>query len=190
MTPGIPPDLIPSAEAHHLIGTLNTMKDKLLNGAEQWQMLDENGDVPATPSYPALLQHAADAQDLSRDVLRLTADFARSPHHNTRAGSTVLRHLATAATISSHAAPHFAETAQRALALPRSANPTDRHYLKNRMVIDHASARAFLRRTSESLRDAAKELDDHLAFQRFLAPLTRQEGPPLPPPSTPGGRRR
>ncbi|MFE9912551.1 hypothetical protein [Streptomyces clavifer] len=58
------------------------------------------------------------------------------------------------------------------------------------MVIDHASARAFLRRTSESLRDAAVELDDHLAFQRFLAPLTRQEGPPLPPPPTPGGRRR
>ncbi|MEU9613543.1 hypothetical protein ACIBVM_03045 [[Kitasatospora] papulosa] len=190
MTPGIQRDLIPSAEAHHLIGTLNAMKDKLLNAAEQWQLLDENGDVPATPSYPALLQHAADAQDLSRDVLRLTADFARSPHHTTRAGSTVLRHLATAATISSHAAPHFTETAQCALALPRSANPTDRHYLTNRMVIDHASARAFLGRTSEALRDAAKELDDHLAFQRFLAPLTRQEGPPLPPPPTPDGRRR
>ncbi|MFJ3185361.1 hypothetical protein [Streptomyces halstedii] len=58
------------------------------------------------------------------------------------------------------------------------------------MVIDHASARAFLRRTSESLHDAAKELDDHLAFQRFLAPLTRQEGPLLPPPPTPDGRRR
>nr|WP_303261589.1 hypothetical protein [Streptomyces sp. SNU607] len=58
------------------------------------------------------------------------------------------------------------------------------------MVIDHASARAFLRRTSESLRDAAKELDDHLAFQRFLAPLTRQEGPPLLAPLTPDGRRR
>ncbi|MFG2592264.1 hypothetical protein [Streptomyces sp. NPDC048438] len=92
--------------------------------------------------------------------------------------------------MSSHAAPHFAETAECALTLPRSANPTDRHYLTNRMVIHHASARAFLRRTSESLRDAAKELDDHLGFQRFLAPLTRQEGRPTPPPSRPGGRHR
>ncbi|MEU5619144.1 hypothetical protein AB0L83_05515 [Streptomyces sp. NPDC052071] len=190
MTPGIQRDLIPSAEAHHLIGTLNAMKDKLLNAAEQWQLLDENGDVPATPSYPALLQHAADAQDLSRDVFRLTADFARSPHRTTSAGSTVLKHLATAATMSSHAASHFSETAECALALPRSATPTDRRYLTNRMVNDHASARAFLRRSSESLRDAAKELDDHLGFQRFLAPLTRQEGRPLPSPPTPGGRRR
>ncbi|MER7315977.1 hypothetical protein [Streptomyces halstedii] len=190
MTPGIQRDLIPSAEAHHLIGTLNVMKDKLLNAAEQWQLLDENGDVPASPSYAALLQHAADAQDLSRDVFRLTADFARSPHRTTSAGNTVLRHLATAATMSSHAASHFSETAECALALPRSATPTDRRYLTNRMVNDHASARAFLRRSSESLRDAAKELDDHLGFQPFLAPLTRQEGPPLPPPPTPGGRRR
>ncbi|MGP3756908.1 hypothetical protein [Streptomyces sp. IBSNAI001] len=188
MTPDIQRELIPRAAAHHLIGALNAMKDKLVTAAERWQLLDENGDVPATSSYAALLQHAADAQGLSRDVLRLTADFARSPHLTTRDGSTVLRHLATAATMSSHATSHFTETAEFALAL--SADPTDRHYLKNRMVIDHASARAFLRRTSESLRDAAKGLDDHLTFQRFLAPLISQEGPPPPPPSTPGGRHR
>ncbi|MGW1609766.1 hypothetical protein ACWCQZ_10260 [Streptomyces sp. NPDC002285] len=141
------------------------------------------------PSYTALLQHAADAQDLSRDVLRLTADFARSPHSTTRAGSAVLAHLATAASMSSHAAPHFTETAEGALSLPRSSNPTDRHYLKNRMVIDHASARAFLRRTSESFRDAAKELDDHLGFHRFLSTLTPRESPALPPPR-PSGRHR
>jgi hypothetical protein len=93
------------------------------------------------------------------------------------------------AALSSHAAPHFTESAECALALPRSANPTDRHYLANRIIIDHASARA-LRRTSESLRDAAEELDDHLGFQRFLATLTPQEGPPTPPPPRPGGRHR
>ncbi|WP_406161673.1 hypothetical protein [Streptomyces canus] len=119
-------DLIPSDEVLQLIGAVNAMKDKLLNAAQQWELLDENGHVPATPSYAALLQRATDAQDLSRDVLRLTADFARSPHHTTRAGSTVLKHLGTAATMSSYAAPHFTETAECALALPRSANPTDR----------------------------------------------------------------
>ncbi|WP_405893334.1 hypothetical protein OG612_29060 [Streptomyces sp. NBC_01527] len=190
MTPGIQRDLIPSDDALHLIGALNAMKDKLCNAAQQWELLDENGHIPATPSYAALLQHAADAQNISRDVLRLTADFARSPHHTTRVGSTVLKHLATAATMSSHAVSHSTETAESAVTLPRSANPTDRHYLTNRMVIDHASARAFLRRTSESLRDAAKELDDHLGFQRFLGTLTRQEGPPVPPPPRPGGRHR
>ncbi|MER5793272.1 hypothetical protein [Streptomyces sp. NPDC001980] len=190
MKPDFQRALIPRDEVLQLIGALNVMKDKLLNAAQQWELLDEYGHVPAAPSYTALLQHATDAQDLSRDVLRLTADFARSPHHTTRAGSTVLKHLGTAATMSSHAAPHFTETAECALVLHRSANSTDRRYLANRMVIEHASARAFLRRTSESLRDAAKELDDHLGFQRFLATLTRQECPSAPPPPRPGGRHR
>ncbi|MFF8393795.1 hypothetical protein [Streptomyces sp. NPDC016172] len=190
MKPDPQRDLIPRDDALYLIGALNAVKDKLYNAAQQWELLDENGHVPAAPSYTALLQHAADAQDLSRDVLRLAADFARSPHHTTRAGGTVLKHLATAATISSYAAPHFTETAENALALPRSTNPTDRHYLTKRMVIDHASARAFLRRASDSLRDAAKELDDHLGVQRFLSTLTRREGPPEPPPSRPGGLHR
>ncbi|MFC9502732.1 hypothetical protein [Streptomyces sp. NPDC057002] len=166
------------------------MRDKLHNAAQQWELLDENGRVPTAPSYTALLQHAAGAQDLSRHVVRMAADFARSPHRITRTGSTLLQHLATAATMSSHAAPHFAETAERALSLARSANPTDRHYLSDRMVIDHASARAFLQRTSESLRDAAKELDEHLGFQRFLSTLTRRESPLSLPPPRPGGRHR
>ncbi|MEV7393420.1 hypothetical protein [Streptomyces sp. NPDC091215] len=190
MKPDFQRDLIPNDEVLRLIGALDALKDKLLNAAEQWQLLNENGHVPVAPSYTELLQHATDAQALSRDVLRLAADFARSPHHTTPAGSTVLKHLGTAATMSSHAAPHFTETAESALALPWSADPTDRHYLANRMVIDHASARAFLRRSSESLRDAAKELDEHLGFQRFLATLTRPEGSPAPPPPKPAGRRR
>ncbi|WP_249938355.1 hypothetical protein [Streptomyces mirabilis] len=127
MKPDFQRDLIPRDDALQLIGALNAMKDKLHDAAQQWELLDENGHVPAAPSYTALLQHATDAQELSRDVLHLTADFARSPHHTTRTGSTVLRHLATAATMSSHAAPHFTETAECALTLPRSANPTDRH---------------------------------------------------------------
>ncbi|MGA5492627.1 hypothetical protein ACPCK1_33400 [Streptomyces pseudogriseolus] len=190
MKPDFQRDLIPRDDALHLIGALNAMKDKLHDAAQRWELLDENGHVPAAPSYTALLQHATDAQDLSREVLRLADAFARSPHHTTRTGRTVLKQLATAATISSHAAPHFTETAEAALSVPRTTNPTDRRYLTNRMVIDHASARAFLRRASESLRDAAKELDDHLGVQRFLAPLTRREGPPEPPPSRPGGLHR
>lgn len=165
------------------------MKDKLLDAAQQWELLDESGHVPAAPSYTALLQQAADAQDLSRDVLRLTADFAQRPHSAARAGRAVLAHLATAASMSSHAAPHFTETAESALSLPRSSNPADRHDLTNRMVIDHASARAFLRRASESLRDAANELDEHLDFHRFLSALTPRQTPALPPPR-PSGRHR
>lgn len=138
MKPDIQRELIPRDDTVHLIGALNAMKDKLLEAAQQWELLDESGHVPTAPSYTTLLQHAADAQDISRDVLRLTADFARSPHSTTRAGSAVLAHLATAATMSSHAAPHFTETAESALSLPRPSNPTDGHYLKNRMVIDHA----------------------------------------------------
>lgn len=189
MKPDIQRELISRDATVHLIGALNAMKDKLLDASRQWELLDESGHVPAAPSYTALLQHGADAQDLSRDVLRLTADFARSPHSTTRAGSAVLARLATASAMSSHAAPHFAETAESALSLPRSSNPTDLHYLKNRMVIAHASARAFLRRTSNSLRDAVKELGDHLDFHRFLSTLTPQEGPALPPPR-PSGRHR
>ncbi|MFJ8676321.1 hypothetical protein [Streptomyces sp. NPDC093589] len=188
MTPDFQRELIPRADALHLIGALNAMKDEALNAAQQWELLNEDGQVPAAPSYTALLQHATDAQDFSREVLRLTAAFARSAHHSTRVGSTVLKRLAMGA-MSSQAVSHFAETAERALALPRSANVTDRHYLANRMVIDHASARAFLRRTSESLRDAAKELDDHLDFHRFFPTLSRTETP-TPPPPRPSARHR
>ncbi|MFF3976555.1 hypothetical protein [Streptomyces sp. NPDC001828] len=175
-------EFLPRDDTVQLISTLNSMKDKLLDGAQQWELLDESGRVPAAPSYTALLQHAVDAQELSREVLRLTADFAQSPHSATRVGGAVLAHLATAVSMSSHAAPHFAETAENALSLPRSSHPTDRQHLTNRMVIDHASARAFLRRTSESLRDAARELDDHLGFQRFLSALAPRQTPALPPP--------
>ncbi|KQV94168.1 hypothetical protein [Streptomyces sp. Root369] len=122
MKPDFQRALIPSDEVLQLIGAVNAMKDKLLNAAQQWELLDENGHVPATPSYAALLQHATDAQDLSRDVLRLTADFARSPHHTTRASSTVLKHLGTAATMSSQGT----RRPPRLPTLPRDAHPSGR----------------------------------------------------------------
>ncbi|MFJ6709073.1 MULTISPECIES: hypothetical protein [unclassified Streptomyces] len=190
MTSDLRRDLIPNDDALQLIDALNAMKEQLRAAAQDWELLDENGHVPAEPSYTALLQHATDAQDLSRDVLGLTADFARSLHRATGIGSTVLKRLGTASTMSSHAAPLFTQTAEHALSLSRSADPTDRHYLANRMVIDHASARAYLRRSSESLRDAAKELDDHLSIRRFLATLTRPAGRPAPPPPRPSSRHR
>ncbi|MFJ4973559.1 hypothetical protein [Streptomyces sp. NPDC088755] len=190
MKPDFERHLIPRDDALHLIGTLKVMKDKAHNAAHQWQLLDEDGHVPAAPSYTVLLQHATDAQDLSREVLRLTDEFARSPLHTTRVGSTVLTKLAWATTSSSHAPPYFAQTAEHALALLRSTNPADKQYLSNNMVHDHATGRAYLRRPSESLRDAGKELEDHLGFQRVLAQLTRQETPPAPPAPRPGGRPR
>ncbi|MEU8729422.1 hypothetical protein AB0C68_08640 [Streptomyces tendae] len=190
MNPDLQRGLIPRDDALHLIHAFHAVKDKLHDAAQRWELLDENGHVPAAPSYTALLQHATDAQDLSHDVLRLATDFARSPHHTTRTGRTLLKHLASAATLSSHAVPHFTETAETALALPRTANPTDRHYLTNRMVIDHASARAFLRRSSESLSDAASELDQHLGLHRFLASMTPQHPSPGPSPAKSSPRHR
>lgn len=190
MKPDFERELIPRDDALHLIGALNAMKDKAHNSAHQWELLDEDGHVPAMPSYTVLLQHVTDAQDFSRDVLRLTAEFARSPHHTTRDGGAVLKHLAVATTMSSYAASYFAETAEHVLALVQSTNPADRQYLSNNMVHDHATGRAYLRRTSESLRDAGKELEDHLGLQRSLAQLTRQETPPAPPAPRPGGRPR
>ncbi|PJN35886.1 hypothetical protein CG747_36385 [Streptomyces sp. CB02959] len=182
MNPDAQRELIPRDYTLHVIGALNDLKAKLLATAEKCQLLDDTGRVPAAPSYAELLQHAADAQALSADVVRMTAEFARSTHSTNRIGSAVLAHLATAATMSSHAAPYFAETAESALCLPRSSSPTDRQYRENRMVIDHATARAYLRRTSESLRDAANELDAHLDFHRFFPAPARQQSPATPPP--------
>lgn len=189
MKPDIQSELIPRDDTLRLIGALNAMMAKFSDSAQQWQLLDEAGHVPATPSYADLLQHAADAQALSRDVVRMTAEFARTAHSTYRAGCAVLAHLATAATTSSHAAPYFAETAETALSLARSSSPTDRHYRENRMVIDHATARAYLRRASESLRDAVKELDAHLDFHRFFPTASRRQSP-APSPPRPSARHR
>ncbi|MEU0118977.1 hypothetical protein ABZ137_36195 [Streptomyces bobili] len=189
MKPDIQRELIPRDDTLHLIGALNAMKAKFSDNAQKWQLLDESGHVPAEPSYTELLQHTTGAQDLSRDVLRLTGDFAASPHSMNRTGRATLTHLVTASTMSAHATSHFAETAETALGLPRSSSPTDQHYLKNRMVIDHATARAYLRRTSESLRDAVKELDAHLDFHRFFPTPSRRESP-APPPPRPSARHR
>ncbi|MFG2836441.1 hypothetical protein ACGFYE_15765 [Streptomyces zaomyceticus] len=176
-------ELIPRGDTLRLIGSLDNLKTAFLDAAKQWQLLDDAGDVPAEPSYTELLQHAVDAQDLSRDVVRLAADFASSPHSANRAGRTVLAHLATAATLSSHTAPHFAETAETALSLSQAAGPITRRYRGNSMVIDHATARAYLRRTSESIGEAAKELHAHLDLHRFLpAPAQRAVAAPLSPP--------
>lgn len=189
MNPDVHRELIPRDDTLHLIRALDAMKGKLLHAAQQWQLLDDTGHVPASPAYTDLLQHAADAQALFGDVVQLTADFARTTHSMNRVGSAVLPHLSKAATLSGHAAPHFAEVAETALSLSRSSDPTDRQYRENRMVIDHATARAYLRRAAESLRDAAKELDNHLDFHRFF-PTPSQRESPAPPPPTPSARRR
>ncbi|MGW7516410.1 hypothetical protein ACWGJ2_12535 [Streptomyces sp. NPDC054796] len=155
MNPDLQHDPSPNDESLRFISTLTEMKDKFAGLAQRWQLLDESGRVPAAPSFSELFQQAAHAQDLSRDVFRLTGDFAASPHGT---NDTALDHFARASTMSGHAASHLAETAEAGLRLAHSARPDDRRYLENRMVVDHATARAYLRRTSESLRDAAKEL--------------------------------
>ncbi|MFD4476444.1 hypothetical protein ACFWPU_10070 [Streptomyces sp. NPDC058471] len=182
-------ELIPRDDTLQMIGAFNGLKAKLVAAAEEYQLLDDTGRVPAAPSYAELLQHAADAQALSHDVVQIAVEFARSTHSTSRVGSRVLAHLATGATMSSHAVPNFAETAENALSLPRASGSTDRQYRDNRMVIDHATARAYLRRTSESLRDAAKELDAHLDFHRFFPAQAQQQSPATPPPR-PSARRR
>ncbi|MEU1329502.1 hypothetical protein [Streptomyces sp. NPDC005865] len=182
-------ELIPRDDTLRMIGALNDLEARLAAAAERYQLLDDSGRVPAVPSYAELLQHAAGAQALSYDVVQMTVEFARSLHSTNRVGSRVLAHLATAATMSSQAVPNFAETAENALSLPRSSGPPDRQYRDNRMVIDHATARAYLRRASESLRDAAKELDAHLDFHRFFPAQARQQSPE-PPPPRPSARHR
>jgi hypothetical protein len=136
--------------------------------------------VPAEPSFAELLQHAADAQDLSHNVVQQTVGFARSPYSLNRARSAVLGDLSMAVGMSSNAAPHFAETAEIAPALPRSTSPTDREHRANRMVA--VTARAFPRRTSESLQDAARQRDSHLEFRRFFTTPSLSQSPALAPP--------
>ncbi|WP_330434579.1 hypothetical protein OIC43_09440 [Streptomyces sp. NBC_00825] len=182
-------ELIPRHETRHLIGALDTMKAKLLAAAEQWRLLTESGGMPASPSYTGLLQHAADAQGLSRDIVQLTADFTMGPHSTKRVGRAVLGHLAIAATMSCHAAAYFAETAEIALALSQPSGLTDRDGLKERAVTDHGAARAYLRCAAGSLRNAVKELGHHLDVHRSFPAPSRSESPVLPPPG-PGARQR
>ncbi|MER0483159.1 hypothetical protein ABR737_33310 [Streptomyces sp. Edi2] len=189
MNPNVQRELIPRDDTLRLIAAFDDMKVKLLDAAEQWRLLDGTGHMPAAPSYAELIQHAADAQSLARDVVQFTADFAQTAHSTNRDGSAVLARLSTASTMACFAAPYFAETAETALSLRRSSRPADRQQLEHRMVIDHATGRAYLRRTSESLRDAAKELSNHLDFHRFF-PAPSQRESPAPPPPKPSTRHR
>lgn len=56
MRPNLRHELIPRDEALRLIGTLDGMKSKLLDAAQQWQLLDDTGHVPAAPVYADLIQ--------------------------------------------------------------------------------------------------------------------------------------
>ncbi|MFJ7997500.1 hypothetical protein ACIQ7D_10190 [Streptomyces sp. NPDC096310] len=176
-----PRGLIPRSTTLRLIDTLEALQARNLEASEQWELLDDTGRVPAAPSYAGLLQHAVDAQALSHEVVRLSAGFAHSADSTTHAGTVVLAHLATAATQSSHAAPFFAETAENALSL-FPTRPVDRMHWENRMVINHATARRYLRHTSESLGNAAKELRFHLDLHRFFPASAGREIPAPPPP--------
>ncbi|MEU6230306.1 hypothetical protein [Streptomyces sp. NPDC047042] len=188
MKPDIQCELIPRATTLHLIDALNAVRGKLSGALEQWELLDDTGRVPASPSYTALLQHVTGAQTLARDVVQLTADFARTTSRTNRAGSAVLAHLASAVTLSSQAVPHFAETAQTALSPPRPHSENDSYVRDNRMVVEHATARACLRRAAQALGHAVQELTDHLDFHRFF-PTPSPHQSPAPPPK-PGGRHR
>ncbi|MDJ0464686.1 hypothetical protein [Streptomyces sp. H27-C3] len=139
MNPDIQRELIPRDDTLQLIGALDEMRAKLAGSSEQWHLLDDTGHVPASASYADLIQHSEIAQSLAHGVVQMVGEFARTPHSTNRAGSTVLTHLATAATMSSYAAPHFADTAEAALALPQSR---DNQFLENRMAVHHATARA------------------------------------------------
>ncbi|GCD41857.1 hypothetical protein [Streptomyces paromomycinus] len=189
MKPDIQHHLIPREDVLRLIGALNPIEAKCSESAQKWQLLDESGHMPAAPSFTELFQHATETQNLSRDAFRLTGDFAANPHSTTRAGRATLVHLAMASTTSAHAASHFSDTAEAALYLPVVSRPTDQHYLENRMVLDHASARAYLRRTSEAMRDALKELNGHLDSHRSFPAPSRQQSPAPPPPGLSGRHR-
>ncbi|WP_107095017.1 hypothetical protein [Streptomyces chattanoogensis] len=181
MNPDIERELIPHSDTVHMIGELQRLASRFKDASRQLALLDDTGHVPASPDFSALIHHAEAAQALSRDVVQLTSGFARTAHSTNRAGSTVLGHLAIAATMSCSAAPLFAQTAEAALALPRSHGTVDRQQKEGRMVLDHATARAYLRRASESLSDAVKELHGHLDFHRFF-PASMRQGPATPPP--------
>ncbi|GGU55310.1 hypothetical protein GCM10010211_20010 [Streptomyces albospinus] len=182
--------LIPHSDTVHMIEELQKLAPRLKDAAHQLELLDGTGHVPASPDFSVLIHHAETAQVLARDVVHLTSGFAKTPHSTNRAGSAVLSHLATAATMSCSAAPLFAETAEIALALPRSHGTSDRQRREGRMVIHHATARAYLRRASESLDSAVKELNEHLGLHRFFPSSMRQGATPPPPPSMPNPRTR
>ncbi|MGW4441943.1 hypothetical protein [Streptomyces sp. NPDC004682] len=178
----------PRDATRHLINALRTLQVTVDDAERQWSVLDADGHVQTDPSFTELLQHAADAQDLSREILRLTADFAQSPH-GTNAASSTLVTLAIATTASSQAAGWFAEAAECALSLSRATDATSRRYLSDCMLTHHGAARSSLRLTSRCARDAAKELDKHLGVRR--SPTTRTLGEsPVPPPPRPNGPHR
>lgn len=149
-------------DASRLLNALTVQRSQLLEAASHHLLLGDNGDTPPRASLGGLLEPAAHAQALAHDIAHLTADFAESSRSTSRSGRIVLTRLATATTMSFQAAAHFAESAEGSLSLSRSSSPAVRRYAEDRLLVDHSSARAFLRRAAETCSEAAEELNGRL----------------------------
>ncbi|MFD8636731.1 hypothetical protein [Streptomyces sp. NPDC059533] len=176
MDPTPPHALTPHAQFLHLVGMLNALEVKFADTSQRWEPR-EVGRLLETP-FAELLQQASGTQELSREVLQLTAELAATPHGTATQGRGALEHLATASTMSSYAATHFAEAAESALGLPATSTPQDRRDAENRIISHHSTARAYLRLTSRCLRDAITDLDPRLDAHGYTHT-------PVPPAVTP-----
>ncbi|MFB7781358.1 hypothetical protein ACFC1D_01425 [Streptomyces vinaceus] len=182
MDPTPPHAFTPHAHFPHLVGALKALEIKFADTAPRWEP-DEIDRLLETP-FTELFQHATEMQEISREVLQITAELAATPQGTNARDRGALDHLATASTMSSYAATHFAESAESALRLPAASTPQDRRDAENRIISNHATARAYGRVTSRCLRHAITDLDHPLDAHG----LTHTPAPPAATP-TPGRTR-
>ncbi|MFD9715805.1 hypothetical protein [Streptomyces sp. NPDC059076] len=162
---------------------LESLTAALHDAFTRLELLDDAGRVPSTPLFDQLMRHADAAKELSRTAMHLAA-VVGIPNPGSvvdrESDSKVRAQLAVVTEHTLRAVDLFTRTAEASASGPQRR--------EGQMVVDHASARAELRRAAEATGEALTLLREHAELQRFLASMLRR--PTItPPPPQPRPRR-
>ncbi|WP_329558872.1 hypothetical protein OG711_07925 [Streptomyces uncialis] len=176
---------MPSPTTEEMTEQLKTLVTGLDDAFARFELLDETGRVPSTPLFSRLMQHADAAKELSRTAVHLAAVVGIPDADSVvdrEMDSKIRARLANVAEHTLRAVDLFTRTAETSASPTPAPGSAGAQRREGRMVVDHASARAELRRAAEATGETITLLKEHAELRRLLASMLRRPTTtPLPP---------